>query len=50
MLEGAALVEPSFTIVLHGLRKHDVNFERDTAEQLESKIDVPPELVRMQVH
>jgi hypothetical protein len=37
--EGAALVEPQYGIVIHGVSKEDIDFERDKPEQTKAKIE-----------
>lgn len=37
--EGAALVEPQFTVVIHGVPKEYIDFERDTPEEINAKIE-----------
>ena len=38
-LEGATLVRPAYGIVVHGVSKQDIDFERDTQEEIKSKIE-----------
>ena len=37
--EGAELVEPQYGIVVHGVSKEEINFERDKPEQIKAKIE-----------